>query len=109
MSDLLEIPARDRALAGVALYVGDGSSVDRPIQRLRSDILTGHAAVATQLEWCADAGIRSAIFTHCGTGPVTSPAEAARRLRALGAEHGVAARFAHDGLQYAIGAGVRRS
>jgi phosphoribosyl 1,2-cyclic phosphodiesterase len=31
--DVLDVPARDRALANVVLYVGDAASVRRPIQR----------------------------------------------------------------------------
>lgn len=100
--DVLDIPRRDLAFANVALYVGDGASIRRPIQRQQSGALVGHASIASQLQWCAGAGIRRAIFTHCGTGIVTHAREAERAVRALGQSRGIQAQVAYDGLTVSL-------
>ncbi|MGH9361951.1 MAG: MBL fold metallo-hydrolase, partial [Thermoanaerobaculia bacterium] len=65
--DVVSIHHRDDALARVDLYVGDGASVTRPILRRRQGHLVGHASIRDQLDWCAAAGVRRAVFTHCGS------------------------------------------
>ena len=103
--DLVHIPDRTAALARAALYVGDGATVERPLVRRRGDLLIGHAAVRTQLGWCAREGVTRAVFTHCGTEIVTAdPRAIAARVRALGAAHGVEAEIARDGLRLRVGA-----
>lgn len=91
------------ALRDVDLYIGDGATLEHPLIRRRGSRLIGHAAVGAQLGWCASAGVRRAVFTHCGSGIVRSdPREIADALDAMAREYGVRARFAHDGLTMTI-------
>lgn len=100
--DVLDIPDRDETLAGVSLYVGDGATIRRPIQRSRNGRLVGHASIAAQLEWCANAGLPRAIFTHCGTGIVTGGRGAEHAITALGQTLGIETHVAHDGWQISL-------
>jgi phosphoribosyl 1,2-cyclic phosphodiesterase len=101
--DLVSIRDEDDALVGLDLYVGDGAAVSRSIVRPRDGRAIGHASIRTQLEWCASAGLRRAIFTHCGSEIVKGEARTvAARVRALGREHGIEARIARDGLVLAL-------
>ena len=87
-----------RTLRDVDLYVGDGATLTKSLLRRRGRALTGHAALATQLAWCREAGIARAVFTHCGSALVRMrPSRAAAIVRALGHAHGVNARLAYDG------------
>jgi phosphoribosyl 1,2-cyclic phosphodiesterase len=87
------------ALRGAALYIGDGATVTRSMVRRRDHVLIGHAPIATQLGWCEMAGVKRAIFTHCGSEIVRSDARRINALvRRMGDEHGIDARVAHDGL-----------
>jgi len=89
----------ERTLRDVDLYIGDGSTLTRALLRSRGRVLTGHAALATQLEWCKTAGISRAVFTHCGSQLVRmSPARADATVSALGRLHDVDARLAYDNL-----------
>jgi phosphoribosyl 1,2-cyclic phosphodiesterase len=97
--DLLSIVRRAAALSGIGLYVGDGACILRPIVRRRGKHVFGHTSIRTQLGWCARAGVRRAIFTHCGTQIVAGNARAvAARVSRLGRGFGVEARLARDGL-----------
>jgi phosphoribosyl 1,2-cyclic phosphodiesterase len=102
--DVVAIHERHEALQGVDLYVGDGATVLRSMVRRRQQALIGHTPIRTQLGWCAKEGVRSAIFTHCGTEIVGGDARKLRRaVHALGRERGVDARIAHDGLKLVLG------
>jgi len=95
--DLLFIHNRAAALRNVEVYVGDGATLTRSFVRKRGDTLIGHAAVRTQLGWCAKEGVPRAIIIHCGSEIVTGDERTlAATLRALAAERGVEARIAHD-------------
>ena len=100
--DVVFIRDRQAALAGVKLYVGDGASIHRPLVRRRGRSLIGHAPVSAQLTWCRKAGIDRAIITHCGSAIVSADARAAVAVSALGAERGVVARIAHDGMEIRV-------
>jgi len=101
--DVAHLPNPIAALQDVDLYVGDGATLDRPLIRRRGSLHIGHATIRTQLEWCARAGVREAVFTHCGSAVVRSePREIAVALAAVAREHGVRARFAHDGLRMTV-------
>jgi phosphoribosyl 1,2-cyclic phosphodiesterase len=100
--DVLDILDRDRVFAGVTLYIGDGASIRRSIQRRQNGTRVGHASVETQVGWCADAGIPRAIFTHCGTGIVAHGVEAEGTVVALAQARGLVAQVAYDGLQVAL-------
>jgi phosphoribosyl 1,2-cyclic phosphodiesterase len=102
--DVVAIADPVRALRGVDLYVGDGSSPTRPLVRRRDGALFGHTTIRAQLGWCAKAGIPEAIFTHCGTAIVTSEARAAAaQVGRMGEEKGVRARIAKDSLELVLG------
>jgi len=97
--DVLSIPLVSTALKGVDLFIGDGSSISRPIVRGRSHLRSGHASIKTQLGWCAREAVRCAIFTHCSAALVRLRWDAASSLIcALGHEHEIDARIAYDGL-----------
>ena len=85
-------------LRGIDVYIGDGATIRRSMVRERSGRLIGHASVVTQLDWCNQAGVRHAIFTHCGSPIVRGDT---RKMNAalwrLGREYGIEARFACDG------------
>jgi phosphoribosyl 1,2-cyclic phosphodiesterase len=101
--DVARLPNPAAALRDVDLYVGDGATLDRPLIRRRGSVRIGHAAIGTQLEWCAAAGVTDAVFTHCGSGIVRSdPREMTLALAAIAREHGVRARFAYDGLRMTV-------
>jgi phosphoribosyl 1,2-cyclic phosphodiesterase len=85
-------------LRGVSLYVGDGSSISRPLVRRRDGALFGHTTIRAQIGWCAKAGVPEAVFTHCGTEIMRMNARtAAAKIRRLGVESGVQASVATDG------------
>jgi phosphoribosyl 1,2-cyclic phosphodiesterase len=91
------------ALRGVDLYVGDGATLHRSLVRRRGSTHIGHATIGTQLEWCAAAGVRHAVFTHCGSRVVRSdPRDISAALRSIACEHRVDARFAYDGLRMTV-------
>jgi hypothetical protein len=90
--DLVSIGEEREALAGLDLYVGDGAAVTRSIVRRRDGRAIGHASIRAQLRWCATAGLRRAVFTHCGSEIVKGDARAvAAAVRALGFEQGIEA------------------
>jgi phosphoribosyl 1,2-cyclic phosphodiesterase len=101
--DVVSIHGRRDALSELDLYVGDGASITRPIVRRRDDKLIGHASIRTQLDWCAEAGVRRAIFTHCGSEIVRGDAGAVgAKVNALGRERGVEAEIALDGMELTV-------
>jgi ribonuclease BN (tRNA processing enzyme) len=101
--DVADLPDPAAALQGVTLYIGDGATLERPLLRSRGCVVIGHASVRTQLGWCAAAGVRRAVFTHCGSAIVRSDAGAvALALRATAREHGMTAQIAHDGLRLIV-------
>lgn len=85
-------------LRGVDLYIGDGATMTRSMVRKKNGRLIGHAPITAQLGWCKMAGIRRAIFTHCGSPIVRVEARAVNAaIRQLGCAQGVDARLACDG------------
>jgi ribonuclease BN (tRNA processing enzyme) len=101
--DIASLPNPTAALRDVDLYVGDGAALHRPLVRRRDAVLIGHASIQTQLDWCAAAGVRAALFTHCGSGIVRASArDAGRAVHALGRECGVPAGIARDGLRILV-------
>lgn len=96
--DIAALADASKALATIDVYIGDGASIKRSMVRLKHGALIGHAPIAAQLGWCAEAKIQRAIFTHCGTPIVRGNVRALDRLiRELGREHGVDASLARDG------------
>ncbi len=97
--DVVAILEPEAALAGADLYVGDGATMTRPLVRRRGKRLFGHTTVRAQLGWCRKAGVKRAVFTHCGSEVVGGDArKLGAKLRAMARERGVVARFAYDGM-----------
>jgi len=98
LPDVAKLPNPSDALHGVSVYIGDGATLRRSMVRKKDGVLIGHAPVTIQLEWCARADVRRAVFTHCGSPIVRGDARAlSRTLWRLGREHGIDACFARDG------------
>jgi phosphoribosyl 1,2-cyclic phosphodiesterase len=101
--DVALIPDSAKALRGVSLYIGDGATVVRSMVRQRGQVAIGHASIVAQLRWCEAAGVKRAIFTHCGSGIVRHKARAMNaRISKLGKEHGIEASIAHDRLTLSL-------
>lgn len=102
--DVVSIREPEDALEGIEVYVGDGAAITRSIVRRRDGAMIGHASIRTQLDWCAEEGVRRAIFTHCGSEIVRGNERAAgAKVAALGEERGVEAEIAFDGMEVVVG------
>jgi len=98
--DLVFIRDRDAALAQVALYIGDGTTITRPLVRRRGRRLIGHTMVPAQLAWCRHAGVPRAIITHCGTEIVAADQRKLNaRINELGRRYGLRVEVAEDGMR----------
>lgn len=98
--DVVDVHDRLEALSGVDLFIGDGATMTRPLVRRREGKVFGHTTVRAQLGWCREASVRKAIFTHCGSQVVTGDERRLRaRLNEMAEDRGVAAYFAHDGME----------
>ena len=103
--DVVRIHARSRALKGIHLYVGDGATMSRPILRRerQSRSLIGHTTIREQLRWCKRERVARMVVTHCGSGIVKGNEDQINKtLRRWGAEHGVTAEIAYDGMELAF-------
>jgi len=98
LPDVAKLPEPSATLRGIDVYIGDGATLQRSMVRMKHGIAVGHTSIATQLEWCAEAHVRRAIFTHCGSGIVRGDARAlAARVRDLGRTFGIKCCIASDG------------
>jgi len=98
LPDVARLPNALAALCGVNIYIGDGATMRRSMVRKKNGVLIGHAAMTAQLGWCKKAGIRRAIFTHCGSPIVRGETRTQNaKIRQLGRESGIDARVACDG------------
>jgi ribonuclease BN (tRNA processing enzyme) len=96
--DVARFPNHANVLRRSKVYIGDGATLTRSMVRRKNGACIGHASVAAQLGWCAEAGVRRAIFTHCGSGIVRGNARFLDALvDRLGREHGIVASLACDG------------
>ncbi|MEJ2201002.1 MAG: MBL fold metallo-hydrolase, partial [Desulfuromonadaceae bacterium] len=94
-------PIRD--LAGIDLYIGDGSTFDDSLRRMEGGQPCGHAPMEQQLDWCAMAGVPQVLFTHCGEEIVTgNETDLQNRVRALGQARNLKAAIAWDGLEWQL-------
>jgi phosphoribosyl 1,2-cyclic phosphodiesterase len=101
--DLLFIHDRAAALKGVQVYIGDGATFTRSFVRKRGDALIGHAAIRTQVGWCAKESVPRAIITHCGSEIVTgNERELAAKLQVIATDRGVEASIAYDGMELVL-------
>jgi phosphoribosyl 1,2-cyclic phosphodiesterase len=96
--DIASLPDAAAALHGIGIYIGDGATLRPSMVRRRARESIGHAPIVAQLDWCANAGVKRAIFTHCGSAIVRGDA---RQLNALldrlGRERGIKVQLASDG------------
>ncbi len=98
--DVVEIPDRADVLSKVCLYIGDGATIDRPLVRYKDGKAFGHTTLRAQVDWCAEAGIGQALFTHCGSQIVGGDERVLRpKIRAIGRAFGVQVEIAHDGME----------
>jgi len=98
LPDVADLPKAADALRGIDVYIGDGATVRRSMVRRKGDEWVGHAPIVRQLDWCAKAHVRLAVFTRCGTPIVRASTHAIDSLVArLGQEHGLNIRIACDG------------
>jgi len=101
--DVVDVEHRPQALHRIRIFIGDGASLTRPLVRRHGDKLFGHTTVRAQLGWCHEAGVKRAIFTHCGSQIVGHEHDKLElKLRAMGREQNIDARFAHDGLEIVL-------
>jgi Beta-lactamase superfamily domain len=108
--DLVRIHERHEAMSGIALYVGDGTSITRLLVRRRGDTTIGHASVHDQLNWCREEGVRRVIITHCGSRIVKGDAgSVAAKVEGSGRERGVEVVVAHDDLEIGVSSSGIRS
>jgi len=104
LPDVAELRGVLAALGGVDIYIGDGATMRRSMVREKNGTLIGHAPITTQLGWCEKAGVRRAIFTHCGSPIVRGDSRQVEKIvRRLGLERGIDARTAYDGLTLTMG------
>jgi ribonuclease BN (tRNA processing enzyme) len=69
--DIISFERPESALSGADAYIGDGSTLRGSlVRRHRTGALMGHTTVSAQLEWLGKYGIRWAIFSHFGKGPI---------------------------------------
>jgi hypothetical protein len=107
--DVAGLPAASEALRGIDVYIGDGASMARSLVRRKARTLIGHASITAQLGWCEKAGVRRAIFTHCGSPIVRGATRVWNALvHRLGSEHGIDARLAGDGDRLSLPESPRR-
>ena len=80
----------------------------RSMVRKKNRTLIGYASMTEQLRWCKMAGIRCAIFTHCGSPIVRGDAGAlSAAIRRLGRKQGIDACLACDGNRLSLSAAKR--
>lgn len=100
--DIIAFEDPGAALPGTDLYIGDGSTLKGSlVRRHASGALMGHTTVRAQLGWLGKFGVRRAIFSHFGTGPIEMGEPALKRaLGELAAEKAPGCRVtaARDGL-----------
>lgn len=109
LPDVADLPKPSEALRRIDIYIGDGATVKRSMVRMTGGALIGHAPIVRQLKWCAEAHVRRAIFTHCGSAIVRSTANAVDALvKDLGRRQGIDARIARDGDRVSLSSAIRR-
>lgn len=103
--DIAGLPNVRKTLRGIEVYIRDGATITRSMVRRRGRTLIGHAPIVSQLDWCRKAGVRRAIFTHCGSQIVRGdPRRLDALIRRLGRDLGVEAHLARDGDRLAFSA-----
>ena len=107
--DVAGLPDAPNTLRGISVYIGDGATMTRSMVRKKNGRLIGHAPMTGQLSWCKMAGVRRAIFTHCGSPIVRGNARGlSAAIRRLGRAQGIDARLACDGNRLSLSGGGPR-
>ncbi len=102
--DVARLPNASKVLRGIDVYIGDGATIRRSMVRKKDKALIGHAAIPEQLGWCAQANVRCAVFTHCGSSIVRGDArELNTDVQRLGRDYGIDAKLACDGDRLSFG------
>ena len=97
--DLVFIKNRKKIFKDLNLYIGDGSSISRPLVRKKANKLFGHASIKTQTNWCKKFKIKEAIFTHFGREAIIiGEKELRKKLDGFGEEK-VKIIIAYDGME----------
>jgi ribonuclease BN (tRNA processing enzyme) len=98
LPDVAKLQNARSVLRGVDVYIGDGATMRHSMVREKNGNLIGHTPITTQLDWCAKAHVRRAIFTHCGSPIVRGDQRAMSAIaQKLGRECGISALLACDG------------
>jgi len=101
--DVVDVLARDEALKGIELFIGDGATLTRSMVRRKGDKLFGHTTVRAQIGWCQEAGIPRALFTHSGSEIVEGDERSlGPKVKEMGRERGIDAAIAHDGMSVVL-------
>jgi len=99
-SDILSMKENHRRkyLSKCILYIGDLSSskVNKSLYRRKDSEGFGHASPLTQMNYCADVGVRNVIFTHLGKVPIESEDEYYKSLLERSGDLNVV--IAYDGM-----------
>ncbi len=104
--DIVAFERPEAALAGAALYIGDGSTLKGSlVRRHPTGPLMGHTTVRAQLGWLGKYGVARAVFSHFGKGPIEMGEPALKgALEELAAEKAPGCRVAaaRDGLSLRV-------
>ena len=104
--DIVSFEDPQEALPGADAYLGDGSTLTGSlVRRHPSGVLIGHTTVRAQLGWLAKAGVKRAVFSHFGKGPIEMGEEALHgALEQLAASKAPECRItaARDGLRLTL-------
>lgn len=100
--DIAYIPNIKKVLKNVLLYIGDGATITQSLIRRHNNDIYGHASIKTQLVWCKKAGVKHAIFTHCGSAIVAHAQKSKNQITELAKQKGIQAQIAYDGLTLRI-------
>jgi ribonuclease BN (tRNA processing enzyme) len=104
--DIVAFESADEALTGADIYVGDGSTLKGSlVRRHPGGALIGHTTVRAQLGWLSRFGIRRAVFSHFGKGPIEMGDKALREsLEGLASERapGCEVSAARDGRSFEV-------
>lgn len=101
--DVIDVDDREAAFRDIDIFIGDGATLTRSMVRRIDERLFGHTTMRAQLGWCAETGVRRAIFTHCGSEIVEGDErKLGAKLRRMARECGVEAQLAFDGLEVVL-------
>ena len=100
-TDIIYIVNRDKALSGVNVYIGDGSTIStNMVRKDKNGKLFGHARIKTQASWLSKYGIKKMYITHVGSEIVDETYwETMRKLKDIGQKYDIEIILAKDGME----------